>query len=640
MHPHRSLLFALLLPLSLPVVAQPAAPAAAPRYVPAAARVAAIEAALPAAPAPLGAVATDRAAWEKAAKAVPVPAVLESARALAAKPPPDLPESLYLDYTRTGNRVNYQRVNKERLDRVGLFAWAEGLTHTGEFIPPLVREIEAILAERTWVLPAHDKDNRNFRGEVVEIDLGAAMRGWSLATAVAWHADQLPAALRERTAAELRRRIIEPFLGVARGAEAAGGMWWFRADNNWNAVCNLGVAGTALAALPSRTERAEIVANVELNLEYYLAGFSPDGYCSEGIGYWNYGFGHFAMGAEMLARATGGLVRLLATEHAVRVAGYPAGLRILDGVYPAFADMDVRERPSSWFGALAVRQFFPRPLGMKPWGLKEPDLRSQLLYETALKVFLAIETEGLPPAPAPAVRTGHHWFAEAQVYTARGRPGFGAAIKGGHNGEHHNHNDVGSYVVALGDRAVLVDPGLEVYTARTFGPDRYVSKVLNSYGHPVPVVAGRLQSTGKAFAARVVATTFTEAADTLVLDLSGAYEVPALRTLTRTFVLKRGRSPEITVTDEVSYAEPSTFETALVTFEPWKEVRKGRLQVGADPNVLRVEIAVDGAEWTLRSEVIDEALPANRKPTRLGVSLTSPVTSAKVRVRVIPPPSP
>ena len=35
----------------------------------------------------------------------------------------------------------------------------------------------------------------------------------------------------------------------------------------------------------------------------------------------------------------------------------------------------------------------------------------------------------------------------------------GVALKGGHNAEHHNHNDVGSYVVALAGTTPLLDPG-------------------------------------------------------------------------------------------------------------------------------------------------------------------------------------
>jgi len=595
-----------------------------------------VAAALPEEPRGWGARATDRDLWTRAAATVPAAELIAAALEAAKTPTPALPDELYLRYSRDGNRVEYQRANLVRMGRVNLFAWAEGVEHRGRFLPALTRELEAMLEERTWVLPAHDPKLNNFEGRWTEVDLMVAMKGWSLATVAYWHADALPPSLLEKLRTELERRVIRPFLAVARGGPGSDGMWWLRGDNNWNSVCHAGVVGTALAIVPSRQERAEVVGHAAVNLEYFLRGFTPDGYCSEGIGYWNYGFGHFTMVSETLADATGGRVRPLAGDHALRVAGYPAGFQIIPGVYPAFADMDVKDRPSSWFGALAVRQVFPKPLGMKVWNLTVNDLRTLQTYEAAMKVFMPLATAGLPPAPAPRIQAPHHWFADAQVYTGRASPTFGAAIKGGHNAEHHNHNDLGSFVVAAGDRAVLVDPGLEVYTARTFGPDRYVSKVLSSYGHAVPVVAGQLQQPGREFAAKVVSTAFSEKEDTVVLDLSKAYAVPTLKSLIRSFTLRRQPKVEIVVTDTVEFSEPATFETALITFEKWRERKPGQLTVGEGASALKVDVKVEGGSWKLRPELLQEDLPAGRIPTRLGLAMDTAIRTATVTVRIAP----
>jgi hypothetical protein len=183
---------------------------------------------------------------------------------------------------------------------------------------------------------------------------------------------------------------------------------------------------------------------------------------------------------------------------------------------------------------------------------------------------------------------------------------------------------------------VLVDPGLEVYTKRTFGPDRYVSKVLNSYGHAVPVVAGQLQQPGREFAAKVISTSFTEKEDTIVLDLAGAYAVPALKSLVRTFTLRRAPKAEITVTDTVEFTEAAAFETALITFEKWREKKPGLLVVGEGASAVRVEVQVTGGAWKLRSEELAEDLPGKRQPTRLGLALDAPVLRATVTVRIRP----
>ena len=82
--------------------------------------------------------------------------------------------------------------------------------------------------------------------------------------------------------------------------------------------------------------------------------------------------------------------------------------------------------------------------------------------------------------------------------------GLTLAVKGGHNGEHHNHNDVGSFVVASDGVPVIVDAGRPTYTAQTFGPDRYAIWTMQSGWHNVPVIGGREQLPGAAHAARDV----------------------------------------------------------------------------------------------------------------------------------------
>lgn len=64
-------------------------------------------------------------------------------------------------------------------------------------------------------------------------------------------------------------------------------------------------------------------------------------------------------------------------------------------------------------------------------------------------------------------------FPEAQVFIVRGiAGGLSLGLKGGHNAEFHNHNDVGPYDIAVWDAIVTGDVGGEVYTKRTFSANR------------------------------------------------------------------------------------------------------------------------------------------------------------------------
>jgi hypothetical protein len=208
------------------------------------------------------------------------------------------------------------------------------------------------------------------------------------------------------------------------------------------------------------------------------------------------------------------------------------------------------------------------------------------------------------------------------------------ALKGGHNAEHHNHNDLGSYVVVVGTRAVLLDPGPETYTARTFSKNRYDGKLLSSYGHPVPVVAGRLQREGADARARVIRIDTSPPADTLVLDLASAYEVPELRRLERTFVYSRLGAGSLTVTDEVELAAPRSFATALITRGETRQDADGTLVILDGDQAVRVAIDAGGAAWRLASEVIREEAPVT--PTRVAIELAAPVTEARIAMTITP----
>ena len=593
------------------------------------ARITEISTWLPAAPAPVGRPASDRAAWAAVAARVPLREILSEADRLVNVAPPAVTDALYLEYSRTGSRTGYEAVYNSRRDRLTTFAWAEALDARGRYLAAVQREVDAILDEKAWTLPAHDASLNNFNGRVVEVDLGAAMRGWSMATVGGWLGEGLGAARLERLQSEIRRRITDPYLRAIRNGPV-GGMWWVHTNSNWNAVCHAGVVGATLAAVGDRAIRAEVVASAEANLPYFVAGFTDDGYCTEGVGYWSYGFGHHVLLAEAVSAATEGQVRLVAGPKLERIAAYPVGMAILPRVYPAFSDNSTTVQPANWVAPLARRLLdgavAPARLPAMAWA----EVARDQLYISATRVWTpSIAATALPPQPEL-----RHWFPGAQVLIARAADDFGAAIKGGHNDELHNHNDLGSFVVALGTTALLVDPGSEIYTSRTFSAKRYDSQVLNSYGHPVPVVAGLLQSTGLNYSARVLATEWSRDRDRLLLDLRGGYAVPTLRRLEREFVCRRGVGEGFVITDEFEFTGPESFGTALVTFATWRAIDAATLEVGTGAARLRVRIEAEGGPVTVRAETIDENLPGGAKPTRIGIDFAQTVARGRIRLTV------
>lgn len=219
---------------------------------------------------------------------------------------------------------------------------------------------------------------------------------------------------------------------------------------------------------------------------------------------------------------------------------------------------------------------------------------------------------------------------------APGQPAFGVALKGGNNDEPHNHNDVGSFSVVAGGQMVICDPGGEVYTKRTFGPHRYDSKVLNSFGHATPIIAGQLERTGAEARGVIRETNFTSASDTFGLDMRSAYGAPELQELERTFVFQRGPRPALEVRDTVKFSSPQTFETTLITWGQTKAVEPAVLEIADGRSRVRVTIDTGGRAFQWRQEQIEEDVEARRKPFHVGIRLTEPVSEAVVRLRIEP----
>lgn len=606
-------------------------------------RVEAITALLEESPRGLGESIANRGAWEAYPNRK---AMIEAAETALGQPIPALTDEMYLNLGRTGVRAEYELPYSERTSRLSYFTIAECIENEGCFLPAIDAELVAILEERTWTVPSHDRDLASFKGQPI-LDLGAAMRGWTLASVDHLLGDKLKPETRAELCQQVNRRVFDVYRAQVKGPYLDSREWWHLWDSNWNAVCHAGVVGAALALLPDRQDRAWFIASAELYSSNYLAGFSPDGYCSEGIGYWSYGFGHYVAMAETIGRATSWRLNLLTPELVRRVAEYPDKVELVPDVYPAFSDNRPNRRPLPWVKPLMAMRLgkgtFPRSsinldrVPVHPLGA--------MLYET-----LIVATAG---DASPGAKSGREngWplrdrFPDAGVVISRtasptAETGWGVAFKGGHNAELHNHNDVGSYVLAVDGQPLLVDPGMEVYSVRTFGPKRYESAMHNSYGHAVPVVAGQLQQTGAQARGVLTVMETSEAADVYSLDFTAAYAgaVPSLRKLQRRLEFSRSPIPSLEVADEVIYDSPQSFETALVTFASAGIVEPNQIVISDGNRTLRIQVTASGP-FTLDEELLDENLPNGEKPRRIAIRLNEPSREARISYRVEQVPGP
>lgn len=596
-----------------------------------AARIHEIAAWLPVAPAGFGWSITNRAAWNQLAANPAFKNAIPQAEALLTKPIPPLPDSLYLEYSRDGNRTHWQNVAFARRGRIATLTLAEALENRGRFLPALEQVIKAICAERTWIYPAHDRNLKNFHGEEITPELGATGLAAELAEADYVLGDRLPPATRRLILDNVKRRVLDPVRKAITDQGPA--LWWLKAPMNWNAVCLGNTVFSALTLLPSREDRAFFATAGEHYIHYYLSGFTPDGYCAEGVGYWNYGYGHFILLTEALRQATAGRIDLLKDDKATAAALFCLRSEIFPGIFPTISDCHPGTRPDSHLVGYVRRR-----LGLNhtvSLAGPEKELTFTLLFSSLPSKLPVVQ-----PATPVHLNPLRSFFPGGGVLIARtepkAKPPFAAVLKGGNNDEPHNHNDVGSFSVVVGDKMVICDPGGEVYTKRTFSSHRYDSKVLSSFGHAVPVIAGKLQRAGRQAKGIILETNFSATTDVLKLNIRSAYAVPSLQKLERTFVFHRGKTPSLEVSDDVEFSQPESFETALITWGTVKSAGTNTLQITDGDRSVRVAIDTHGRAFNWHTETINEDVQTHRKPVRIAIDLESKLTNGLVNLRISP----
>jgi hypothetical protein len=621
---------------ALPVLAGAAALSARnlPEIPPA--RVAEIEAWLEAKPSGFVPAFADRPFWEAQAKLPATDALLTEANRRADEPVPELTEELYGEFKRSGRRDTFEKPFAARTERLALFALAQGLTDDGRWLPLIETELAATLDEPSWAAPAHAADLPDWASARTRVDLAASARAWTLATADWLLGDRLKPETRARIRSETRSRVLAPCLERFRAGDQRD-YWWMKGTNNWNAVCHAGVTGAALLLDEDRGERAEFAAAFEADTAYFINAYPDDGYCEEGLGYWVYGFGHYIMGAEAIRRATGGHVDLFSQPKVARIAAFSRRWAMTEGIYAAFGDVSLRQTCPAWLHDFVAGRFGAgAPVGVTGF-MHRHSLGTQL-YVTAFDLSL----ERKPAEESGTLRL-RDWFPDGGALVVRQvstDAGFSVAMQGGHNARPHNHNDIGSFVVVTHGVPVLSDLGADDYVRDTFGPRRYTSGVMNSFGHPVPVVAGQGQRTGREARGVTVRTEFTDERDVWELDLTSAYDVPKLERLTRTFVFTRAGGGSLEISDHVRFREPQSFGSALILppKRDWEQTPESGLLVRTDRAALRVRYSTDAPTALVLTTAPIHGIVPDRpaKGTRIGIDFVEPVREATLRMLITP----
>ncbi|WP_020392255.1 heparinase II/III domain-containing protein [Kribbella catacumbae] len=456
-------------------------------------------------------------------------AILAEAAADRGQPWPQTLASDYARYWRDGVRTAYEGPAGELRRRTSAAVLAAALTGEDEHVDEAADGLILLCEQTTWCWAAHESFAMA-RQEVLAdpaepyLDLGAAETVEILAWAdlvLAPALDERFPGLRRRLREEARRRVLRPFVADRR--------WhWLGLDghlHNWNPWIHGHVLAAALFLETDPDTQTQIVDLVVDGLDRYLRSLPSDGGCDEGYAYWWNGPARLAAALEVIDRVTGGEFAPWTCTPLAELARYPQRMALGDGWYVNVGDGPARPSPEQpWH----VLHRWGRRIGDEVVLAQAAAYRDQPIAPAfglgrALAGLLDDDWWAAEPGPLPLPQSS--WLPEVQVLVARESAGWTLAIKGGHNDENHNHNDVGSFIAALDATPVLIDLGQPTYTAISFSDRRYEQWVTRSEWHNVPVVDGQEQPA----AADSRATSFVVQDDRAEVDLSSAYPAGELR---------------------------------------------------------------------------------------------------------------
>lgn len=407
---------------------------------------------------------------------------------------PELTEELFSVFEHTGNRLTYENVYFHRRKFLAVYGILSILYKKERDIKKLEMVIQDICHEICWALPAHvnRREDKNWQ---ITIDLFAAETAFSLAEIVGRLQGSISQKTYELVEKEVFRRVLLPFLDSEKPYA-----WWECSHMNWCAVCNGSVGGAAIWLMKDKEKLELLLSRICSSIMNYLDGFSGDGACLEGIGYYTYGMSYFTAFADLVHEYSRGRICLTGSDKFKKIACFQQKCFLPGKFSLCFSDSSDNEKfrvgLTAYLAMIDKNVIFP-DMEMAAGLESDPCYRYIILSRDIFfteKFCKDVRKKNI--ANITNITSFHTVLPQAQwsVCCSKNRSIF--AIKGGNNEEPHNHNDVGSFLYVYEGEQILADIGAGEYTQDYFNENRYENICCRSLGHNVPVINGREQKSG------------------------------------------------------------------------------------------------------------------------------------------------
>jgi hypothetical protein len=352
----------------------------------------------------------------------------------------------------TGKRL--LTISRKALERIYYLSYAWRMTGDNRYAARAGKEMLNVCGFMDWN-PSHFLD-------VAEMTLALSI-GY----------DWLYGCLPESTKETVRKAIVAKGLNesMPETATKRENYSWLKKVNNWNQVCNTGMAFGAIVTYEYNPEVSVKIINraVELVRERAMHEYLPDGNYPEGYTYWSYGTSFNVMLIDALEKCVGSSFGMTDNKGFMKTGDYMLAMTTqglgcfaytdcgdVGMSYPMFWLAKRYNNPDLVWGELQKYSYMKKN-GTTKNAFSVRFLPSFLLWASA-------ETMKNPQPPTKRLFVGqgttpvallrNHWGGKDEIFVG---------LKGGTCSYNHAHMDMGSFVMYRGANQWAKDAGIQKY---------------------------------------------------------------------------------------------------------------------------------------------------------------------------------
>jgi len=568
----------------------------------------------------------DRAAWNK------IPAEKREATVKAGEKFlgydwPNILPTMYLEFTRTGDRAVVDNRISQRLSALRALFFAELVEGEGRFIDDIVNGVFTYCEQTYWGASAHFylyeyphnvsnpstilPDDSN---PIIDLNTG------EVASTLSWiwyflhdEFDKISPVINQRLLSEMQKKILEPYY-------TRNDFWWITGwnagnVNNWTPWCSYNILTSILLLEQNKEKRIDGVYKTMQSVDLFINSYPEDGGCSEGPSYWGAAVGKLYDYLSLIGDWTGGTINIYDQDIIREMGRYISKLYIGNGNnYVNFADAPAKLGYEGIMISRYGRDIEDTDLESFGAYLAEKNGTAKAPMSGEVGTALANVFGYTGGCEAKETLVGEAYLPDLQVAVGRDKKdsneGFCFAAKGGSNGEQHNHNDVGSFILFYDSIPVFIDPGVGTYTRETFSGDRYKIWTMQSGYHNLPIINGVMQQVGGRFKAE--GSIFKSSGSQVIFsaDIAKAYpEEAGVDSWERKYTLQRGK--KFVVSDSYTLEKVSG-ETSIIFMTPLScSVSGGKVLLQNDAVKLQLSYPASAVECQVEEKVMDDKKLAN-----------------------------